>query len=827
MQAPNGNPTQPPLRPIIDRPRLLRALDECSCRITVLFAPAGYGKTTLARQWLSSRPHIEVRFSSDVRPLAALTSAVQRQARCQEPGKCTTGACPTYESIRNCITGLVQHNPGTIIWMDDLQVLSSDEEVARIVGTLVAETDIKVLLSTRRLPEWIRPRDVVHGAVGVIDDERLGFTLQECKRLLRSCAPQEAARIGNYFEGWPALVALSHQGFPQSSGRRNRNRRLSHWVTGYLADEVLAGLSADALCLAEALAHTSQGFEDAESSIVGLPGFQDLANELREAGAIARSRPRQDRLYLRRSVRDHLITNRMSSASTAVLEPLVARLLERNRLVDALSVSLAFSLEDAVRRSLEALSTRHSDSDVLIELEELLPSVPETLEVYTYALRAEIASLRGRFAEAEAYSLLASAHPATPSASSQRALIIAGRSAHLTQREHRARDHFAAASSVGTGRSGDEAEAAWGDFVARSSIAPNDTEQLRQLLDRATSLTPEGRLRYATGLFALGRGAGDMSEATDALETVSALVEECSRPVVLLAYLHARSHALMLNGRHLEALSVTKTALTLARETKADFALPHLFVTQAIADSTLGHYPSAHMALAAARDAVQDERAIPYVEMNVAAATSRMRLLQGDCEGAVSACVGDWRAVNDPAMQAELHAALALAQYASGDLSASVGSVHRSEASWRWAEARVLLGARSVLEAFETATPGRLIAIGEDLERRCLYDGVVLATRVEPRIAEQLSTGLIGDTRRPRTMRLSGDRYPAEIGLTRRETEIADLLLLGLANAAIARSLFISEATVKLHLRHIYSKLKVNSRTEAVLKLLRARSADH
>ncbi|MEU6129966.1 response regulator transcription factor [Saccharopolyspora sp. NPDC047091] len=52
--------------------------------------------------------------------------------------------------------------------------------------------------------------------------------------------------------------------------------------------------------------------------------------------------------------------------------------------------------------------------------------------------------------------------------------------------------------------------------------------------------------------------------------------------------------------------------------------------------------------------------------------------------------------------------------------------------------------------------------------------------------------------------------------LSRRETEVLELVADGLSNQAISKRLFLSQATVKSHLVHIYGKLGVDSRTAAV-----------
>ena len=59
-------------------------------------------------------------------------------------------------------------------------------------------------------------------------------------------------------------------------------------------------------------------------------------------------------------------------------------------------------------------------------------------------------------------------------------------------------------------------------------------------------------------------------------------------------------------------------------------------------------------------------------------------------------------------------------------------------------------------------------------------------------------------------------RQPAKETLSQRELEVLQLVSSGATNREVAERLFISEATVKTHLLHIYAKLGVNDRAAAV-----------
>ncbi|GAA3471997.1 response regulator transcription factor [Nonomuraea roseola] len=85
-----------------------------------------------------------------------------------------------------------------------------------------------------------------------------------------------------------------------------------------------------------------------------------------------------------------------------------------------------------------------------------------------------------------------------------------------------------------------------------------------------------------------------------------------------------------------------------------------------------------------------------------------------------------------------------------------------------------------------------------------LFQAIKAAARGETVLSPKVAT---------RMMRRMRDPGPA---LTTREIEILELLAKGAGNKEIARALFITEATVKTHLVHVYGKLGVDTRTAAV-----------
>jgi DNA-binding NarL/FixJ family response regulator len=111
-----------------------------------------------------------------------------------------------------------------------------------------------------------------------------------------------------------------------------------------------------------------------------------------------------------------------------------------------------------------------------------------------------------------------------------------------------------------------------------------------------------------------------------------------------------------------------------------------------------------------------------------------------------------------------------------------------------------------ILRAVEAGATGYLL---KDTPRERLFPAIRSAARGETVLAPTVATRLVGRM-----------RLPGEEALTAREVEVLGRVAKGASNADIAASLFISEATVKTHLLHIFAKLGVGDRTAAVMAAL-------
>jgi DNA-binding NarL/FixJ family response regulator len=109
---------------------------------------------------------------------------------------------------------------------------------------------------------------------------------------------------------------------------------------------------------------------------------------------------------------------------------------------------------------------------------------------------------------------------------------------------------------------------------------------------------------------------------------------------------------------------------------------------------------------------------------------------------------------------------------------------------------------RDVLPAIEAGATGYLL---KDTPRAELVRAVRSAHRGEAVLSPAVAGRLMGQVRGPEPELLSA-----------RELEVLALVAAGSTNRDAAQRLFISEATVKTHLLHIYAKLEVRDRASAV-----------
>ncbi|WP_201739573.1 response regulator [Glutamicibacter sp. HZAU] len=108
-----------------------------------------------------------------------------------------------------------------------------------------------------------------------------------------------------------------------------------------------------------------------------------------------------------------------------------------------------------------------------------------------------------------------------------------------------------------------------------------------------------------------------------------------------------------------------------------------------------------------------------------------------------------------------------------------------------------------ILACIEAGAAGYLL---KDVSAQTIVDSIRQAAAGQMVLAPEMTLRVVQGMRRPK------------IELTAREKDVLAQLATGAGNKQIAKALFVSEATVKTHLVHIFDKLQASSRTDAINK---------
>ena len=258
----------PALRPEqLVRPRLLDLLGKTSdCKITLISAPPGYGKTTLLSQWCQAEEadlpcawvSLDEQDNDSVKLWMHVAEALRRVVPEEDFGAdvlvtmITAGQKLDETALPTLINKLAELPHHVIVVLDDYQCIIKDgthESVAFFVEHL--PDNVHVVLSTRSDPPLPLGRLRAQGQMNDIRTEQIAFLEEETACLLNermglNLGPEDCSVLHEHTEGWPAavyLAALSLQNskdtpsFIASFGGSNR------YIVDLLGEEVLANVS--------------------------------------------------------------------------------------------------------------------------------------------------------------------------------------------------------------------------------------------------------------------------------------------------------------------------------------------------------------------------------------------------------------------------------------------------------------------------------------------------------------------------------------------------------------------------------------------------------
>jgi LuxR family maltose regulon positive regulatory protein len=249
----------PPRARIVLRPRLIEQLNEgLERKLTLISAPAGFGKTTLVSEWVAGckRPvawlSLDERDNDPARFISYLVKALQTIKPGIGEGLLAVLASPQPLQIETILTNLLNEistlPESFLLVLDDYH--SIDSQPVDYSVTFIIENQpqqFHLLIATREDPDLPLARLRARGQFSELRAADLRFTPTEAAEFLNrvmglSLSEEDVAALEARTEGWIAglqLAALSMRGYQDAAGFIQSFTGSHRFVMDYLLEEVL------------------------------------------------------------------------------------------------------------------------------------------------------------------------------------------------------------------------------------------------------------------------------------------------------------------------------------------------------------------------------------------------------------------------------------------------------------------------------------------------------------------------------------------------------------------------------------------------------------